>query len=63
MNNLDRGPVIDVFFQVSVHFGQSVAEKKIILKLTSQKQELNKAAMLGNASGRYEQAKWFQKRN
>jgi hypothetical protein len=44
-------------------FGQLVAEKKIILKLTNQQQELNKAAMLGNASGRYEQAKWFQRRN
>jgi hypothetical protein len=31
-------------------FGKSVAEKKIILKLTNQKQELNKTAMLGNAS-------------
>jgi hypothetical protein len=31
--------------------------------LTNQKQELIKAAMLGNASGLYEQAKWFQRRN
>jgi hypothetical protein len=44
-------------------FGQSVAEKKSTLKLTNQKQELNKTAMLGNASGRFEQAKWLQRRN
>jgi hypothetical protein len=33
MNKLHRGPSVDVFCQVSVHFGQAVSEEKISIEI------------------------------
>ena len=55
MSNLYRGPSLDASYIVPSFssFGQAVAEKKIFLKLSNQKEELAVVAMFVNGSGRY----------
>ena len=48
MSNIYRGPSMDAFYQISVHFGKAVSEKNIFQKSTNQKQELPVVAMFAN---------------
>jgi hypothetical protein len=52
MSNLYRGPSLDASYIVPSFssFGQAVAEKKIFLKLSNQKEELAVVAMFVNGS-------------
>jgi hypothetical protein len=55
MSSLNRGPSIDVSYQVSVHLAKTISEEKILNKSANQKQELPVLAMFVNGSGRNEQ--------
>ena len=63
MSNLYRGPPIDAFYQVSVHFAKGFREH--FQKSTNQKQELPVAAMFINGAGHNDQSlqrtlhRWF----
>jgi hypothetical protein len=52
MSSLNRGPSIDVSYQVSVHLAKTISEEKILNKSANQKQELPLATMFVNGSGR-----------
>jgi hypothetical protein len=51
MSSLNRGPSIDVSYQVSVHLAKTISEEKIFNKSANQKQELPLATMFVNGSG------------
>jgi hypothetical protein len=55
MNNLHRGPSIDVSYHVSVHLAKRFQGRRFF-KSASQKQELPLAAMCVNGSGQNEQS-------
>ena len=56
MSNLNRGPSIHAFYQISVHSGKRFQRRRFFQKSTNQKQERLVVAMFVNGSGRNEQS-------